>query len=151
MDTMRFQGPGFALDVPTNWVVAASPQAQAVFFGPQVSGIQSNLIITIRRVATGVTLQEIARVSDENQRVVSANYTVLGEQDYTEEGGSAFVRRFTRTTGEGSVVEQIQALILVDTLLYTLTGTSAAEGDNPELTEVKALLDLMIRSFVVTS
>jgi hypothetical protein len=150
MNTMRFQGPGFALDAPTDWLITASPQAQAIFLGPDINGVRSNLIVTIRSVAESATLKDLARLADESQRALSTAYTVINEHDYSDEGGAAFVRSFTRIVGEGTEVFQIQALFLLNGNLFTMTGTRANEGDPARLAGIDATLEHMVFSFVLS-
>ena len=48
---MDFEGPSFSIDVPSDWYIAASPQFQARFIGPEVDGpSRPNVMVALDRV-----------------------------------------------------------------------------------------------------
>jgi len=144
---MLFQGPGFELEVPTDWLVVSSPDYQAMFLGPKLkSGARANMMVTVRPVNEDVTLEVIAVQARKFQEHEYDDYHVLDETDYTQEGGIAYLRRYEWGSKQGgNRVSQVQGFFLVDNVLFTLTATRTEKKNK----QVDAAFDRMFRSFRV--
>lgn len=124
METKHFQGPGFVMEVPTDWFISSSPQFQAVFLSPPTAdGLRANLTVSMRPVEADVTVLAVAQATGEAQAAEYPQYEVLEEIDYTQQGGSGFLRRYRWRNDDGPLV-QTQAFFLVAQMLFTLTGTA---------------------------
>lgn len=134
MEYKHFQGPGFSMEIPTDWFISSSPESQIIILAPPTeTGARPNIAVSMRVVQDDVTLLDLAAEAREIQAEEYADYEVLGEEDYTETGGIAFQRFYQwvpQTSGEP--VLQVQTFILAGQILFTITATrfaSETEGD----------------------
>jgi hypothetical protein len=131
MQYMEFNGPGFTLEFPTDWLVSATQQAQTVFQGPRhQTDLHPNLMITIRQAAPGVTAPAVAEEARKTQEREYPEFKVVNEVDFTENGGAGFLRQYTWHNARNDIaVAQIQAFFVVAGVLFTLTATRAQKDD----------------------
>lgn len=150
MEYMSFRGPNFLMEVPTDWVVSSSPQFQAIFLAPHEHGVRPNLVVSLRPVEPQVTVAATAESARANQERQYPEYEVLEEVDFTESGGSGFLRRYQWfNAANSSAVVQTQALFLHQQILYTLTATRAIDMESPTAEDIDTIFEYMIRSFRV--
>jgi len=125
MATMNFQGPGFQMDVPTDWVITSSPQFQAMFIAPsETDGLRANLMITMRPVKPEVTLEEVARLAKETQQKEYTEFEVVEEGELTVSGSKGYQRLYRWFNQEaGTQVLQRQVMLMGGRVLVTLTST----------------------------
>lgn len=150
MNYMQFQGPGFEMEIPTNWLITSSPQYQAMFLAPQDEqvGMRANLMVTLRPVTEDVTLQRVAEETRRMQEREYADYTVTDEVDFSEQGGSLFVRRYQWHNARNNLdVAQIQGFVKFADVLFTLTATRL---NQPEQAYLDEIFEDMINSFRIT-
>ncbi len=145
MAYMNFQGPGFTLEIPTDWYITSSPQFQAIFLGTSTTeGVRPNLSIAIRPVEADVTPEAVAAESLRIQQAQYSEYEVLEEIDFSEQGGSGFWRRYQWLNDSHNMkIVQIQVFLVNDSLLHTLTATTTQTYYD----EIQATLVHMLTSF----
>lgn len=145
MDFMNFQGPGFTMEVPSNWLVTSTPQVQVVFIGPNDQGAKPNLAITIRRVKEGTTLDQIVQSAKEKQQQNYPEYTVIQEGILNNTAGMGYHRVYRWYNQDvGLRVVQQQRFFLVNDALVTLTATREDKDVNEMF---DAVFEHMFESF----
>jgi len=152
MQYMSFQGPNFTMEVPTNWLVSASPQFQAIFVKPGDYSISPNLVISLRPVEVGVTYKAVAESAREAQAQQYPEYEVTAEVDYGAAGGTGMMRHYKWLNADSDeLVMQAQAFFVVGQLLFTLTATRGNEPDKAEAIELDNTFKYMIETFRITA
>lgn len=149
MDYKHFQGPGFSMEVPTDWFISSSVQSQVIVLAPPTeTGARPNLAVSMTPVRPDVTVTAIAEEARTLQVQEYPGYEVLSERDFSDDGGSAFQRVYQwqrESTGEPLV--QIQTFIVAGQMLFTITGTRFASEANAD--ELDAAFAHMVASFRV--
>jgi hypothetical protein len=150
MDFMRFRGPGFEMEVPTDWLVTSSVRYQAMFLGPQSADeFRPNLMVTIRPTTEDVSPAKIAEATRDVQKSGYPGFEILDEVDYTEQGGIGFMRRFVwHDDDNGLDVLQMQSFFVVGGAAFTLTATRAR--DDSRAADLDAIFDHMTHTFRLT-
>ena len=147
-DFMDFQGPTFAMNVPTNWFITSSPKFQAIFIAPdehQSTQVKSSFIISMRRVKDDVTLPGVIETVKQKQQKDYPEYEILEEGSPTTERGEYFLRQYKWYDQEKDIyIRQDQAFHIVAPILYTLTATRKA---SVETAEIEPVFMKMIQSF----
>lgn len=136
---MDFQGPGFTLRVPSDWIVQAAPAIQAIFVSADKSLVfRPNLVITLRPLEPDVTLAQIVEFSRQSQENDYSGYA-LEEQGAINVGAIEGVRRAYRwfDQQQNIWIAQMQSMYVYDQVLYTLTATYAP-GDKEAVQPVFA-------------
>ena len=145
MDVMTFQGPGFHLNVPTNWVVFSNPQFQAMFVAPPSPAGRANLGIALRPVSEGTELAKIAETALAMQQKDYPKFKVVREGALEGSGGKGFERVYTWHNEQQKIdLHQRQVMFLVKGVLTTLTATRENRKEAEELDKV---LEAMVASF----
>ena len=145
MSMMDFKGPGFHMQVPTDWYITSSPQIQVMFLAPLTAEkVRPNLMITLRPVEPSVDLLAVARLARETQEKEYPQYQVVDESTLEKDppGFSRTYRWFQEN--HQAVVIQRQILFIRDEVLFTITAT------RPEMAQAETvdfLLDHMIQTF----
>ncbi len=143
MQNMKFQGPTFTLQVPTNWFVASTPKFQAMFVVPPGSEeIKANLAVTIIPLKEEVNMTEILNSSKFAQEKAYKGYEVISEVTH-QNGLEGFERKFKWFNPDGEVnIIQRQLFVLFNQVIYTITATredkAETESIEPIFTEVMA-------------
>jgi hypothetical protein len=142
---MDFKGPGFHMQVPTDWFITSSPQVQVMFIAPpSQEKVRPNLMITLRPVEPDVDVQEVARLAKETQEKEYPQYKVLEEGMREKEPiGYSRTYRWHRVDHQVDLVQR-QVMFVQEQVLFTLTATRP-EMDQAAL--VDSLLDHMIQTF----
>jgi hypothetical protein len=147
MEYKHFRGPGFTLEIPTDWFISSSPEFQAIFVAPPTPNpVQPNLVIAVRFLQPGATVNDVAAETQAIQSAEYPQYHILAEHDYTQTGGVAIQRLYQWVSEEGTLVLQHQTFVLIGQVLYTLTATRLA-GDSPDDQAVDDAFVHMMRSF----
>jgi hypothetical protein len=148
MEFMQFQGPTFTIEVPPTWFVASNPQFQALFLTKAgIDPIRANYAISLRPVEKDVTAQAVAQTAKENQQEQYPGYQIMEEIDFSEQGGMGFFRRYQwLNEQQNAPVIQMQAMFVVNQILYTLTATRSQPSNIANLDEI---FDHMTASFRV--
>lgn len=147
MSMMDFKGPGFHLQVPTDWYIMSSPQFQAMFIAPpSKEKMRANLMITLRPLEPEVTAESIFNLSKETQEKEYAEYEVIKEEEVTtnieEKGFQRYYRWFNKENQ--TRVLQRQVMYVFSDMLVTLTAT------RPDTEKGKALdpiFEHMVQTF----
>lgn len=148
MEYKYFNGPGFQIQVPTEWFISSSLQFQAIFLAPPpFEGIQPNLAIAVRRIKPEITVLDIANEARRVQEREYPYFEVLSENDATPEGGAAFQRLYQwYNRGLDQFVLQLQTYIVIPEVLFTLTATRSIVDDISAL-PIDEVFKYMLRSF----
>jgi len=144
----HFEGPGFQMEVPTNWFISSSLQFQAIFLAPPpFEGIQPNLAIAVRRIQPDITVGDIAEEARLVQEREYPYFEVFSENDTTDQGGAAFQRLYQWYNREtDQLVLQLQTFVVTSEVLFTLTATRSVVEDTSGL-PIDDVFMHMIRSF----
>ncbi len=147
METKEFRGPGFALMIPTEWLISSSLDFQAIFLAPRhADSTQANLTISMRQLEAGATLDAVLRALRDTQTRAYPQFRLIGEYDFSQEGGSGFMQRYRwQNTNQNAAFVQTQALFLVERILFTLTGTAPEQHAD----SYDGLFEKMVESFRV--
>lgn len=145
MNTMNFEGPGFTMQVPTNWVVTSSPQIQAMFVSPPRQGGRANFMVTIRPVNQDVTLEQVAASALETQKKEYEKFDLLETSEFRLGELVGTQRHYTWFSQEHNApIRQRQVILVTGGLMFTITLTRT---DVKELEELDAILAEMLASF----
>jgi hypothetical protein len=149
MEYQQFQGPGFTMETPTDWVIQSSPQFQALFLAPpREHATRPNLAVAVRPVQLDVTVLAVADEARKVQEREYPRYEILGEHDYTETGGAAFQRLYAWFNEDRRAqILQWQTFVVVGRVLFTLTTTRLAEDEDGEILDEMFLH--MMKSFAI--
>ena len=123
-EMMNFQGPGFHMQVPTDWLITSNPEVQAMFVAPPQAGMRANLMITLRPLEASATLDAILSSALEIQKKDYPEFTLL-EQGQFSIGDVIGHQHFYKWYNEkhtASVVQR-QVLIVLNQVLTTITTT----------------------------
>lgn len=132
----QFLGPGFTMLVPTHWYVASTPQHQAAFVAPEAGEVKSNLVVSINKAATGVTVKELSAAAKARQSQEYPQYQVIDEKDLSKEGYQAVERRYQWFNAEHkAIILQRQIIMMLDQVVYTLTTTQKYDGAGDKETD----------------
>ncbi len=149
MDVMTFQGPGFHLNVPTNWVVFSNPQFQAMFVAPPSPAGRANFGIALRPVSEGTELSQISTTARKMQEKDYPQFHVIHEGDYSTAGATGFERIYTWHNDQQDVdLHQRQVMFLTNGVLTTITATRENREDAATL---DLIFGAMIESFEFNS
>lgn len=126
MEFKNFQGPNFITQIPTDWFISSSPDFQAIFLAPpEADDTRANLTVSIRRLSEPTTIPEFVQQVELERQKDYADYTPIEEVDYTASGGSGYQSIFRwYNEARETYVYQLQALYLVNDVLFTLTGST---------------------------
>jgi len=142
---MQFRGPGFEIEIPTDWLITSAPEYQVMFLGPKYNGeLRPNLVITIRPVDENVFPEQIAKETQKIQEKEYPEYQVLEEVDYGKEGGTAFLHRYSWHNSQyDKDILQIQCFFVVARILFTITATRPRDYEQT----LDEIFEYMIGSF----
>lgn len=145
MKTMNFQGPGFKMQVPTNWFINSSPQIQAMFVAPPHGNLRANLMVTMRPLEKGVSLADVVKSSLETQKKEYPEFKLLEETDYKidEWTGVARVYKWYSTEHKTRLLQR-QVFFLINQMLTTIT-TTRTDADKAE--EFDQIFEKILQSF----
>jgi hypothetical protein len=123
-----FRGPTFTLEIPSHWYITATPQVQTLLLGPEDdSGVRPSFSISMRPVQEQVTAAAVAQETRETQEASYPEYDIIAEEDFTDETNAGYIRRYRWHNEERDLdVHQVQAFLVIEGILYTLTGTRPA-------------------------
>jgi hypothetical protein len=145
MATLLFQGPGFHMDVPSDWMITSSPQFQVMFVAPPGPSGRANLAISIRPVKDGTTVQEVAAAALKMEQRDYAEFRVEAEGELPGTGGLGYQRSYRWLNERNKTrVYQKMVLFLVKGMLTTITAT---REDSEPAKALDAAFEGMISSF----
>jgi len=149
MTMMDFKGPGFRMQVPTEWYVMSSPQYQAMFLAPPIEGekLRTNLMVTIRPVNSDVTIKSVVELAKETQQKEYPGYKILGESPLIKEADGILIHYKWLNRDNGIPVVQQQAIFIIGSMLYTFTST---RPDSEAGAQVDGTFNEMIASLKFT-
>jgi hypothetical protein len=145
-----FKGPGFSMQVPTDWYITSTHEIQAMFISPPYEdGSQANLMVTINPVEEDVTVQSVAEEARKNQEAQYPAYEVLAEGEIEGTEGKGFHREYEWFNADKELrVHQKQVMLVVNNMLYVLTTTRPAVEERTEIVkQIDATLQQMLNSF----
>ena len=143
--TMIFNGPGFSMQVPTDWSISSNSKYQAIFSATTSTGeFRPNLVVAVRRVKAEVKATDVAATARVNQEAEYNNYNLRFENELTN---GSFKRSYMWDHKESkSHIHQTQFFQINKSLLYTLTATNTSDQSDFE-----ELLNQMIESFCLNA
>jgi hypothetical protein len=148
MKTMNFEGPGFTLQVPTNWFLTSAPQIQAMFVAPPRDGVRANFMVTLRPLEEQVTLEAVAKSSLKTQEKEYDKFELLEAGDYKKEKLKGHMRHYKWFSKEHNAgIVQRQVLFVRDRMLTTITATRT---DFPGTEDIDKAFADMLASFKFT-
>ena len=144
---MDFQGPGFTLTVPSDWLIQASQTVQAAFLSPdRGQPFRANLVITLRPVQPDVTATVVAAAASESQLQEYPQYTIQVETSAKAGAIEGFYRRYRWfNVQENLAVLQSQSFFVHQQVLFTLTATCLTDDHS----EIPSILKRMIDTFML--
>lgn len=145
MQTKTFEGPGFCLEIPTDWFITSSMQFQAMFIAPPGDqGERANLAVSMTPVQSDANLRSVIESARETQEKEYPQYQVLEEQDSIDPEGT-FRRRYQWYNPKNGVrVIQLQIFWITGQILFTITTTRTnVQGAE----EFENIFDKIIDSF----
>jgi hypothetical protein len=147
MAFMNFQGAGFQLEVPTDWLITSSPQFQSAFIAPAAKFGKANLTINTRSVEKNATLLAIATAARGMQAREFPKFEVISEGMVANTGDRAYERVYRWENDQnGAKIWQRQVLILIPGILLTVTAT---REDRENTQELDAIFEHMLSSFAL--
>lgn len=151
MTYKEFRGPGFIMEIPTDWYITSSPQFQARFLAPvdEEQGLRrANMAVAMRAVKAGVSVKAVAEETRRVQEAEYPHYTIIEEQDLTQNNGVLFHRVYHWLNEQaGFQVVQAQTFIILGRVLFTLTASRPV--DSPRAEMLDEAFAHMARSFRV--
>jgi hypothetical protein len=122
---MDFQGPGFTLTVPSEWLIQAAPAIQAIFLSPDGSQtLRANLVITLRPLQPEVTLLDIGEISRQAQQKEYTGYALENETPIKSGDIDGIERQYRWFDEQQNIwIAQSQRFFVHEQVLYTLTTT----------------------------
>ena len=137
MKTMNFQGPGFKIQIPTNWFITSSPQVQAMFVAPPQGELRANLMITMRPLEEDATLVDILKTSLETQKKEYPEFELLEETEIEKDGWTGITRLYKWFSSEHKTrILQRQVFFVIKQMLTTITTTRTATNKAQEMDAV---------------
>jgi hypothetical protein len=151
---MRFVGPTFTLDVPTDWFVLSAPQYQTTFLSPQAKeGWRASFIITLRALdqnetptprefieAAMAAYRAAGETHDSPTEVLETGTLPFGDM----EGHYGRVQFADPQTGQA--VCQTVAVAFYREMAHVFSATRVADGDAALLDKVDAIFEQMFAS-----
>lgn len=134
--TIPFTGPTFTLDVPSNWIIAANPDAQALFTAPD-EGLPTptTMAIMIRNVTPEVQAEPALQQLVAKQQAEYNQYEILNQEAFTISGEDAYAVQTRWYSPENDVwIEQWQAIVGRVPFMYVILLTMP-EGTSAEYVE----------------
>lgn len=138
-----FRGPNFTMQVPSEWLITATPQVQTLFLSPESDlPVQANLSVTIRGAQDDVTADAVADSVIETQRQSFADFN-LHERSSADVGGvegETFVCRWLNAD-VNTHITQAHRIALKDNRLYSLTATYPDGVSDEVVSTLAGMLD----------
>jgi len=134
------KGKGYTIHVASNWLVKEADENQTFFYGPKVGKLR--LGFHVKAIAKkGKTYQEIAeerKVEHQEEK----NYTVLKEQDISQDNYHAFMRRSCWYAEEAEMVLFIREVFTETEDTIFILSSSIPNGQDIALLD-KAVTHMM--------
>jgi len=147
---VEFQGPGFTMEVPSEWRVMASPQFQAIFFSPLIGQDprRANLTVALQDVPDDTTARALVDVLNRMQADSYPDFSVVCETADAAGEVSKIQRTLRwRNPSSGETVLQHQACHVRDGLACILTGSRPDGLPDDVATGVDGVFQRMLASF----
>lgn len=146
---MKFIGPSFVLDIPTDWFALSSPQYQTMFLSPPTDdGQRANLTITIKPQDEAITAEQFAGVLQQAYQQLNTAVDIHRQEAIQIGNVPGHLTVATLVNGEtGSTVFQQQVVAVHDTLIYALIAARPADLDEGLAAQLDDLLAGMLESF----
>lgn len=145
MQEMHFQGPGFHMQVPTNWFITSNPQVQVMLVSPSQNGIRANFMVTLRSLEPTVTLSSVVASALETQKKEYPEFALLEEGDYTKGQVVGHLHSYKWFNQRHStLIFQRQVIFVNNQILTSLTTTRT---DGVDGSEVDAVFNRILGSF----
>jgi len=143
-----FQGAGFTLRVPSDWVITATSTIQAMFLAPERGQLlRANLAVVLAPVEPNVTPRGVAEAARATQERDYPSFALISDQTIQQSGLEGVHHLYSWYNAEvDTPVTQSQTYFVHNQVLITLTATTSRDEEEfnaPIFTE-------MLASFKVT-
>jgi hypothetical protein len=126
---IAFLGPGYSIQVPTEWRQVSNEQFQALFLAPAADGFSPNLGVSLEPTLADTTIVDIAASAKRSQSEAYDKYQVISEQEMTVSDQPAYKRVYQWHDPDSDLdVTQVQLFVKQKDTLYMLTGTSLTQS-----------------------
>ena len=147
---MRFVGPHFTMQVPSEWMVISSMQFQVMFLSPPLSDGRSFNLILVLQTSPQIPqyhLQEMHTAKSQEQ----PDFKLVAEGDFvTHSGTSGAHLSFTARYDNDQIILQRHVIFKVQNTLYWFM-ISIPTDISTELREgVEEIIQTMLTSFTFT-
>lgn len=149
MATMQFDGPTFALVVPTDWFVVSAPEYQTAFLAPpDARGQRASFTIAIRPLPGPVTAQQFAEVITQTYDRLGVTHEVLSRDvlKLGEVEGHAITSLLSQPDGDTPLRQQ-QVVAVNDDLIYVLVASRPADLPDPAAEAIDRSFATMFGAF----
>lgn len=125
---MIFQGPGFFMRMPTNWLIVSEDDGRIAFIGPKVgaahAGFTTKVAPSVGADGAVVDHASAAKSAITEQKKSRENFTILSEEDLSTESMHAYMIYCHWYNPEiDMILVQRQLYTVYNNLLYTLTSS----------------------------
>ncbi|MCB9137908.1 MAG: hypothetical protein H6642_06135 [Caldilineaceae bacterium] len=147
-EMVLFQGPGFVVQKPSEWLAVATEQYQAALLGPMVGSARVGFLVSVTDVdKDDDPLKEVfERIKGEQQEKLT-NYHVAMERDLSRDNVQAYSRNFTWYNGSiDMVIVERQVFMQVGATRFVVTST---QPNSEVLAQFDKLFVEMFNSFRV--
>lgn len=146
---MIFQGPGFVIQMPTNWLIVNGDDGTIAFIGPTVGNARAGFTIAVEPIESDgrESLTYTTAAADAKRRLAEErqNFTILNEQDISTDALPAYTHYFhSYNPTIDMVILQRQVFASGNNSVITLTSSVP---NTSHLDEFDRLFLKMIQSF----
>jgi hypothetical protein len=141
MEFKHFSGPGFEMQVPTDWFISSSPHFQAMFTSPEgEGGVKANLVVSIEPITKNYGLKEARAALQESKSFVMKGSEVISEVETKLDGLPAFHGLY-KVTPEGAAKPIVlrQVVCTSKKMIISLIA-SRTVGVEPEFDQAIAVM-----------
>lgn len=142
-----YQGPGFTVRKPSDWLAVATEQYQAAFLGPMIGAARAGFFVAVSPATDQRPVGQLFADIKGEQQAALDSYRVVSEQERVHEDFSALSRNFTwYNAAVNMVIAERQLFMHANDFLYIVTST---QPNNEHMDEFDALFVDMFNSFRV--
>lgn len=149
MATMQFDGPTFALDVPTDWFAVSAPEYQTAFLSPpDARGQRASFTVAIRPLLEQVTARQFAEAIGQSYDQLDVSYEVLSGEAARLGEIEGYATTSLISSAEGSaLLRQQQIVAVTDELIYVLIASCPADLPEPAAEVIERSFATMFGTF----
>ncbi|PJF28173.1 MAG: hypothetical protein CUN52_13515 [Phototrophicales bacterium] len=147
---MRFIGPNFTMQVPSEWMVISSTQFQVMFLSPPMQdGRSINLVLVLQTSDT--TPQDYINTMVKPQAQTRDNYQLLTDAPFTTQSGvTGYQYVFSATYEPNQVILQRHIIFKQANTLYWFLASLPTNIAHDLQAKINDILNTMLESFMFT-